>query len=95
MHPDDAPAVEQDASPADPARDDLAALQELFTYHPPTGDQPERYRAIRRAGLELASVIWDCTPAGPDRTAAIRKVRESVMTANAAIATQNAAAALR
>lgn len=61
-------------------------LENLFSYHPPKGDQVERYGAIREAGLLLAQVIVDNTPAGPDQSAAIRKVRESVMTANAAIA---------
>lgn len=61
-------------------------LEALFTYHPPTGDQPARYGAIRQAGMELAQVILDCCPPCADRTAAIRKVREAVMTANASIA---------
>jgi hypothetical protein len=64
-------------------------LKNWFTYHAPRdvktmGD----YAAIRGAGLELATQIVACTPEGPDQTAAIRKVREAVMTANAAIATQ-------
>jgi hypothetical protein len=66
------------------------AIEELFTYHSPTGNQPELYLAIRNAGKELARVIDKSCPSGPDRTAAIRKVREAVMTANASIATHNA-----
>lgn len=61
-------------------------LDNLFTYHPPKGDQVERYAKIREAGLALARVISESTPPSADQSAAIRKVREAVMTANAAIA---------
>ena len=65
----------------------MGRLETLFTYHPPTDIQRAQYGAIRVAALELARVIESNTPAGNDRDAAIRKVREAVMTANAAIAT--------
>lgn len=61
-------------------------LNNLFTYHAPKGDQAERYGKIREAGKAFAQVILDCTPASADQSAAIRQVREAVMTANAAIA---------
>lgn len=61
-------------------------LDNLFNYHAPTDDQIPKYNAIREAGRMLASVILKQTPASADQTAAIRKVREAVMTANAAIA---------
>ena len=61
-------------------------IEEIFTYHPPTGDQPERYKAIRIAAMNLARVIDASCPPGADRTAAIRMVSEAVMTANASIA---------
>jgi hypothetical protein len=57
-----------------------------FQYHLPTADQQEKYVTLREAGLTLAKTILETTPAGADQTAAIRKVRESIMTANAAIA---------
>jgi hypothetical protein len=66
------------------------AIEELFTYHAPTGKEPELYSRIRAAAKVLARVIDECCPAGPDRSAAVRKVREAVMTANASIATNNA-----
>lgn len=65
-------------------------IEELFTYHAPTGDQPEKYRIIREQAKQLVRVIDACCPAGPDRTAAVRHIREAVMTANASIATNNA-----
>ena len=61
-------------------------IDNWFSYHAPQGDQAERYGRIREAGAAFARVIEAETPASADQTAAIRKVREAVMTANAAIA---------
>lgn len=69
---------------------DDAQLRTWFTYHPPTGDQPTRYNAIRDAAYEFAKAVREHTPPGADQTAAMRKIREAVMTANAAIATEPA-----
>ena len=65
---------------------DLDDLHNLFTYHAPKGDQTERYGQIREAGERFAMVILCSCPASADTTAAIRKVREAMMTANSAIA---------
>lgn len=64
-------------------------IDNIFSYHAPTGDQPERYNAIREKAREMAHVIVDNTPESADQTAAIRKLRECVMTANASIALEN------
>lgn len=61
-------------------------IEEFFTYHKPVGDQPERYERIRGAAKLLAVEIITNTPPSADQTAAIRKLRECVMTANASIA---------
>lgn len=61
-------------------------LQDIFSYHSPTGNQPEQYIKIRNAALEFAKVVIAQTPPCADQTTAIRKIREAVMTANAAIA---------
>ena len=66
------------------------AIETLFTYHAPTGDQPERYKRIRNAAKILAREIDASCPPGPDRTTAVRAIREAVMWANASIATNNA-----
>lgn len=63
-----------------------AVLDNIFSYHSPKDGQPERYNRLREAGKHLAQAILDCTPVCADQSAAIRKVREAVMTANAAIA---------
>jgi hypothetical protein len=61
-------------------------LQNWFTYHSPTPDQVPNYLAIREAGLAFARVLLANSPSSADQTAAIRKVREAVMTANQSIA---------
>ena len=57
-----------------------------FTYHAPTPDQIPKYNAMREAAKVFAQCIVDNTPAGPDQTVAVRKVREAVMVANSSIA---------
>jgi hypothetical protein len=64
----------------------VAEIDDIFTYHAPRGDQPERYVKIREAARTLALVIIANTPASADQTASIRLLRESVFTANASIA---------
>lgn len=61
-------------------------LDNLFSYHPPKGNQTERYARLRDKAKEFAQEVIECTPPSADQTAAIRKIREAVMTANAAIA---------
>lgn len=61
-------------------------IENIFSYHAPTDDQPAKYEAIRNAAKSLAHLIVANVPAGADQAAAIRKLRESVMTANAGIA---------
>ena len=61
-------------------------IDNWFMYHSPKPDQVAQYEAIRRTARIMARVIWDTCPSCADRSAAIRKLRECVMTANAAIA---------
>lgn len=61
-------------------------LDNWFTYHPPTEQQVREYAAIRNQAKQLATVIMLACPPSADRTAALRKLREVVMTANASIA---------
>jgi hypothetical protein len=61
-------------------------IEERFTYHSPTPDQIPQYEAIRAKAKELAQVIVDNTPEGPDRTVALRELEAAVMTANKGIA---------
>lgn len=66
-----------------------AELNHWFTYHPPREGQRERYELLREQGKQLARLICESTPPGHDQLAAIRKVREAIMTANAAIACEH------
>ena len=61
-------------------------IDHIFTYHTPKPDQIPRYNNIREKAKEFAEVIISNTPPGPDQSAAIRHLRECVMTANASIA---------
>lgn len=61
-------------------------LVNWFTYHAPTAENQVAYLEIRDAALTFARVLVRRTPACADQTAALRKLRECVMTANAAIA---------
>lgn len=65
-------------------------MEDIFTYHAPSGDQQERYLLLRAAAKQFAYTIHALCAPGPDRTHAIRQVREATMTANQSIATNNA-----
>ena len=64
----------------------IEELQNWFMYHAPSDIQMQQYQIIRATALEFAKIIIENTPSGADQTAAIRKIREATMTANAAIA---------
>lgn len=61
-------------------------IDNWFSYHAPQGTQQQRYEILRAKARELALLILHNVPESADKTAAIRKLRECVMTANAAIA---------
>lgn len=60
--------------------------KQVLTYHAPTGEQVDRYNLIRDAVAHAYETIEDNCPPCADRTAALRKLREAMMTANASIA---------
>jgi hypothetical protein len=61
-------------------------LDHIFSYHAPTPEKNIKYVELRMAALRLARVIDATVPDCADKSDAIRKLRECVMTANAAIA---------
>lgn len=69
-----------------PSMLDLENLDNWFSYHSPTPEQTQRYNLIRNAAKQFASVIMENTPKSADQTAALRKLREVVMSANLTIA---------
>jgi len=63
-----------------------AVIDNYCKYHPPTPGVQAQYNLVRAAGRNMMIVIRDNTPQSGDQTAAMRKVREAMMTAIAAIA---------
>lgn len=63
-----------------------------FDYHQPSGGQVDRIQVIRQAAKAFVTEIWAQCPEGPDRTVAIRKVHEAMMTANKSIVLETAGA---
>ena len=61
-------------------------IDNWFTYHSPTPEQLPKYQHLRDEAKALAHTINLLVPECPDKSAAIRKLRECIMTANAAIA---------
>lgn len=61
-------------------------IENWFTYHTPQPEQLQSYQVLRDAAKQFAHTINKYVPDCADKTAAIRKVREAVMTVNAAIA---------
>lgn len=57
-----------------------------FTYHPPFGNQAERYAIIREWALNFALKINELTPASREQSLAITELENCVAHANAAIA---------
>ena len=57
-----------------------------FTYHPPKGDQADRYVTIRDTAREFAEVLNALCPDSRELSNAMTHLDECVMNANAAIA---------
>lgn len=64
----------------------LDSLENRFTYHPPKGDQPARYEALRNTALGFARLIVTSCPSSSERSTALTHLDAVVMFANAAIA---------
>jgi hypothetical protein len=61
-------------------------VENAFTYHPPLGNQPRRYAAIREAAKNLAHTIVHNCPDSAERTLSLRELEIAVMRANQSIA---------
>lgn len=75
--------------PQPSGRDERAADREIdtrFTYHKPSGDQPDRYNQIRRMAHDLAIELGHLVPDSREKSLALTKLEEAVMWANAGIA---------
>lgn len=93
MQVDACPLPFGDVSPAQahgilPTTDTFAfgdQIEHWFTYHTPAPQQVKAMQQIREFAKELAHCIGHHCPPSADRSAAIRLLRESIMTANASI----------
>ncbi len=61
-------------------------VNEIFSYHAPDDAQIEKYAAIRHEARIFARLLLAEVPECADRSTVLRKLRECVMDANAAIA---------
>lgn len=61
-------------------------LENIYTYHSPKDDQPERYERIRYKAKMLAAYINEYCPDSREKSLAMTKLEEAVMWANASIA---------
>ena len=59
--------------------------ESTFGYLKPTDDQIDTMQAAREASKEYADRLAELLPEGPDKTYALRKLREVAMWANIAI----------
>ncbi len=66
--------------------EDLAYLETTFRYHPPKGDQPQRYETLRAAARAFAIQILLNCPQSRERSLALTNLEQGVMWANAAVA---------
>ena len=64
--------------------------KDIVSYHAPDQEGLDNIARIRVSALFFIETIIDCTPKCADQSAAIRKVREAMMTANAAIVLKGA-----
>jgi len=63
-----------------------ADIEKRFTYHAPTGNQPEQYEAMRMKARSMAIVLVALTKPSREQSLALMKLDEAVFWADAAIA---------
>jgi len=61
-------------------------IDNWFSYHAPTADTLIHYGTIRDAAKQFAELFNSSVPDCADKTAAMRKLRETVMAMNLAVA---------
>jgi hypothetical protein len=65
----------------------LREVERRFTYQPPFGDQPYRYKRINEACRDLAELLIEMAPYSRELSLAITALEDVRMRANQAIAT--------
>ena len=66
------------------------SLDRVFDYHAPDAQDVQRHQKLRDGAKAFARIILENTPVCADQSSAIRDVRNALMTANAAVATDGA-----
>lgn len=61
-------------------------VNNIFTYHRPFGNQPERYEKLRNKAKELATMIMESCPESREKSLALTNLQQTIMWANASIA---------
>lgn len=61
-------------------------LKNRFSYHPPKGDQTNRYETIRRHALNFAQLVDELAPDSREKAVFMTNLEDAVMWANASIA---------
>ena len=69
-----------------PSAEVIERIKRNFTYHPPKGDQADRYILIRDKAKELAELLVYNCPESRELSLAMTKLEECVMWANSSIA---------
>lgn len=69
-----------------PSPEQVARLDNNFTYHPPLAGQAERYVEIRDAAKALAFTLVNLCPTSRELSLALTDLEQAMMWANAAIA---------
>ena len=64
----------------------LRDIEKRFTYHPPKGDQAQRYEQIRVEARSMAVYITDLCPNSREKSLALTKLEECIFWSNASIA---------
>ena len=68
------------------SEESVLQINNNFRYHPPKGDQQERYETIREEAKMLAHVINNLCIDSREKSLAMTNLEQAVMWANAAIA---------
>ena len=61
-------------------------IENVFTYHTPTDNQPSRYQTLRATAKDLALAVEELCPDSREKSIAMTKIQEASMWANASIA---------
>lgn len=61
-------------------------IDNIFTYHKPFGNQPQRYEEMRDEAKSLARTIQRACPESREKALALTNLQQAIMWANASIA---------